>query len=129
MQPAETTKAIIWEDGGAQCMARVSGQDGAAITQASLSSITCKVFDISTSTPDGVVATPTVTISTSVFDTLQTDARWTKDSTGYNFRHSLAASVFATGDHVYRVEYKLAPTSGEAFWLAFELYSKALRTS
>lgn len=126
---AKVTSADIWEDSGATCQARIIGQAGVNITQASLSSITCKVFDLNGTTPDTPVATPTVTISSSVFDALQTDATWSTDDTGYNFSHTLAASIFTTGDHRYRVEYTFTPVTGEAFPVVFELMAQNLRGS
>lgn len=129
MASSDITKATIWEDGGATCMARVVGVAGTAITQATVSAIGCKVFDLTGDTPDTAVATPTVVVASSVFDTLQTDARWTKDATGYNFRYTLAASVFTTGGHRYLVEFKFTPSSGEVFWVVFELYAQNVRTS
>ena len=125
MPSAVIKKAKVFEDGGAQCMARIVGQSAAYITQASLTSITCKVFS-----RDGTnVSTPTITISTSVFDTLQTDDRWDEDSTGYNFRHTVAASVLTTGNETYRIEYKFTPVSGEVFFVVFELSTINVLTS
>lgn len=129
MSATEIIKGSVWEDGGATILARVTGNAGAAITQASLTSITCKVFDLDGTTPDTAITTPTITVSTAVYDTLQTDARWTVDSTGYNFIDALAATNFPTGDHLYRVEYKFTPTSGAVFFVVAELYAKNVRTS
>lgn len=118
--PAPTIHRVsVFEDAGVSLMARVYAADATILVQADLSSITCSVYDVSS--PSSAVATPTVTISSVVFDTLQTDARWTEDSTGYNFRHDLAATVFATPGKIYRVEYKFTQTGGEIFFLVFEV--------
>jgi hypothetical protein len=129
MDSTDVVKAVVWEDGGATVLARVLGNSGAAITQASLTGISYKVFDLQSATPDTAIATGTVTVATSVFDTLQTDAIWSADSTGYNFKHALAATCFPNGDRTYRVEYLFDPASGENFWLVCELSAKAVRTS
>jgi len=108
--------------GAVTCFGRVYGNAGTAITQASLSSITYKVNRIAadhdrteTETADG-----TVTISSSVFDSLQTsDPRWTKDSTGYNFRVVIPASAFLVGDLRHRIDFLFTPVSGEAFAQSF----------
>ena len=122
----------VFEDGGATCLARVVGHSGAAITQASLSTITCAVYDLDSATPDTAVVAPTVTISTSVFDTLQgaagADARWTTDQTGYNFLFALPATSFPTGKHKYAVEFKFTPASGAVFWVVYEMEAEKIRT-
>lgn len=119
----------VIEDSACTILARVYGNAGTAITQSALASITCKVFDVDSSTPDTAVAAPTVTIASSVFDTLQTDARWTQDTTGFNFAHVLAASIFTTGDHYYRAEYLFTPSSGEVFRLVANIYCVPIRGS
>lgn len=111
----------IWEDGAATCIARILGNAGTAITQASLTAISYKIFDIDSSTPTTAITSSTLTISSVVFDTLQTGARWTVDSTGYNFLNTFAASNFATPDHRYRIEIIFDPTSGEDFPVVFEI--------
>jgi hypothetical protein len=61
-----------------------------------------------------VAAGTAVTISSTVFDTLQTGTVWDEDSTGYNFRHLIAAAAFPTPG-LYTVEYKFTLTSGRVF--------------
>jgi hypothetical protein len=116
------------EDQSATFFDRVRGNSGALITQASFTAITYKVFDRAGTE----VATGTVTIGSSVFDTLQTsDAAWTAaggSSTGYNFKHTIPASAFANPGR-YRVEYKFDPTSGDDFFLVFDHECAGIRTS
>lgn len=89
-------------------MARMTGNDAANITQASLSSIQLRIFD-----DDGnVIATRALVITTVVFDTLQQtadDARWTLDSVGFNFLNQTLMSDLPKGDTLYRFEYRLRP--------------------
>lgn len=129
MIATETIRGKIWEDAGATLMARIVGQDGSNITQASLTAITCKVFDLNSATPDTAVSTPSITIADVVFDTLQTDSRWSFDTTGYNFRHSPSSANFSAGDHRYRIEYKFDPVSGDDFFVVFEVMAHPVRTS
>ncbi len=117
----------IYEDGGASVMARVIGNAGTAITQASLSSISYKVFDLATG--ETALQSGVLTISAVVFDALQTDARWTADSTGYNFLHACPASWFTDANHQYRIEYKFTPASGEVCWVVALLTTLPLYTS
>ena len=84
---ADLVRGSCWEGCNFTCMARMEGADAAAITQSSVSSIDGKVFDKNSSTDTGT--TLTVAVATSVFNTLQTDARWDVDATGYNFRFTL----------------------------------------
>jgi len=117
-------KGSAYEDGGCSIMARINGTDGTAITQSAVNTITCTVYD-STLTS---VATPSVVVGDSVFNTLQTDSRWTVDSTGYNFRYDVAATVM-TAPGTYRFEFKFTPTSGEVYWVVAEVYAQPVATS
>lgn len=108
-----------FENNGASLMRCITGPDGANITQSSISSITYKVFDLDdTSEP---TTTGSLTVSTVVFNTLQIDARWAKDATGYNFRWDVPASVLEDGNKVYRFEIKFTPTVGEVFHALFDV--------
>ena len=106
-KPATVHRATVWEDSGLSIMDRVYGPTAALITQAALTSITATLFLAGVQ-----VQQSTLTIATVVFDTLQTDARWTLDATGYNFRHDIAAAWFAVPGK-YRMEYKFDPVTGE----------------
>lgn len=127
MPTTDVIRETIWEDAAIQCLARVTGLAGAAITQTSLSSITYKIFDLNGATPNTPISSGTLTIASVVFDALQTDARWTLDTTGYNFRHAHVPTAFPIGDHTYRIEYVFTPTNGDAFPGVFEVYAKAVR--
>lgn len=108
-------------------MARVYGASGTAIVQADVSSIEYSVFDkADTST---ATATGTLTAASVIFNTLQTDSRWGKDSTGYNFAWNVPASVFATGSKTYRIEVKITPTSGEPIHIVRDFPVVALNRS
>lgn len=78
--------------------------EGNAIQQADVASIACNVYNLDSSTPTTAVATPTVTVGTSILDTLTDDEVWTVDSIGRNFVHSVAGSVFATAN-LFRIVY------------------------
>lgn len=101
---------VVNEDGSAVFLARIYGADG-TFTQAQFGTITRYVKDTRT---DAVVSA-SVTVATSVYDTLQTNAVTWPYSTGYNFRDVIPASVFADPRR-YIVQYKFAPTGAEAFW-------------
>lgn len=111
----------IYEDSGAYLMARVLGGDGSAVAQADISSIAYSVYDMDdTSSP----ATGTLTVANVVYDSLQTDSRWTEDTTGYNFGWSAPASLFPSGSKVYLVEIALTPASGEVLHVKYKVTTR-----
>ena len=101
----------VLEDSTFAVMARLQ-VDGVNATQAVVSSITFKAWD--TADSGTVYASGTLTVADVVFDTLQTDGRWTADATGYNFRHDVGQGVF-TAPGRYRVEYTATLTGGNSF--------------
>lgn len=101
-------------------LARIRGLDAQFITQASLTSITLKVFKDSKASAKSPTLTEVVGISTSVFDTLQVDDFWTKDTTGYNFRHQVSGNAFPRGGLKYVLEYDFVPVIGGRFFLRFK---------
>lgn len=103
------------EDAPVTYFARVRNTIGTLLTQATTTGITCKVFRLSEEDDPEELFTPSVVVASSVFDTLQTGDVWDIDATGYNFRHVLSGSNFPAPATVYRVEYVVTPTSGEAF--------------
>lgn len=91
--------------------ARVQTPAGTNLTQAAVTSIRI------TAQRDGHTITGSTVLSTStVYDTVQgsslSDSRWTKDTTGYNFRHEVPASYFPSAGY-YRVNVDFDFTSGE----------------
>ena len=120
--PAPTIhKATAFEDSGVSLMARILGTASTAIAQADISTITYGVK----ATHGGSTATIAFGTSLSttevVFDTLQTDARWTRDTTGYNFRVDVPSSALPDGNKKYRAEVKFTPASGQPFHAAWDI--------
>ncbi len=100
---------------------RVVGQDAAAVTQASLTSIIYEVTDLSDSSQ---IATGTLTIANVINDTLQTptlDPRWTIDSIGFNFEYNNPRTELPNPDRSYLFEFLFTPTSGQAWPITVEL--------
>ena len=119
----------VAKGGTATCLARIVGEDAAAIDQAGISTATYSVFLLDEHDPDArsVVSghdEVSLVVSAIIFNSLQTDARWTVDDTGYNFRHTIdvsANSAFAMAGRSYLVEYRLAPPSGQVVIARFRL--------
>lgn len=107
---AAVAQAYCWEDHGVHLMARIKGQDAELVTQASITSGTYVVTNVSTAAE--IVGSTALTIASVIFDTLQTDARWSKAG-GYNFRFFVPKTACPTADP-HRVEIDLVPTSGGA---------------
>lgn len=119
---------VSWqEDGSATCLARITADDGTGaetgvpgegnwVKQADLSTITCGIYDLLSSTPGTAISTPTVTISTAIQDTpVTSQALWSEDRIGWNFKHKLASTSFPAGGRKYLVEY-IFTTTGSAKW-------------
>ena len=124
------------EDASATVYGRITARDGTGtvmagegkcLKQADLASITYKVFDEA-----GLeIAADTVTISTSIFNTLQTtldDPAW-MFTKGFNFRHDLPPTSFPTGDQTYIVEYKFTTTGGTVGFAIYKGRATSVYTS
>jgi hypothetical protein len=126
--------AVNWkEDSSCEVLGRVTARNGSGaatgvsgegkfLQQADVSSITAKVYNI-TDDPSGEspVLEATLTVSTVILNTVDDSGEvWTQDDIGYNFRHSIASTVFTDGGDIYRVEYKFTLTGGEVFHEVFE---------
>lgn len=109
-----TIRGAAQEDSPAEVLAYVTGLGGAAITQATVESITRTVYDLSSATPAVAVAEAELVVADVVLDTAES---WDLDERGYNFADTVPAAVFAEADHVYRIEYLVTPADGfgEAF--------------
>jgi hypothetical protein len=112
MSHALVTKGFVIENGLVVLMARLVDQMGDYFTQSGIDSIECNVFDLDTET---LVASPSLEVATSIWDTLQTHRRWSLaggDATGYNFAGVLDGDNFPEGNRFYRVEVIVIPTGG-----------------
>ena len=118
-----TQTFIVWEDTTPKLMARVvADDDGLVIVQADVSTIS-KLVTLE-STGAVVVASAALTVSAVVFNALQTDARWTIDTTGYNFAHTLATTDIPDGDSFYLVQYLFTGATGGVSMVEFRIQSR-----
>lgn len=97
-------------------MARVE-LDGAPAKQADISSVAWDVWDV-TGEPT-LTQSGTATVGSTVFDTLQADAKWTRDAIGYNFRFTVPSASFVTGTK-YRIQFKFVSSGGAVFYVLFD---------
>ena len=117
---------IVYEDSTFSLMSRFT-VDGANATQSDCSSITIKAWDVDDY--DTPVLDATLTVSTVVYDTLQTDGRWSVDATGYNFRYDVADTVCTTPGTQYRFEAVVTTSGGKLPPMVWIVNCKETRSS
>jgi len=117
---------IVHKNATKTFMARVLDWDGSVIAQVDISTVTYAIYVLTDQAPDTRTAVTghagSLTVSDVIFNTLQTDDRWTEDDTGYNFRHTpiiSANEAFATAGKNYLVEYILTPVTGQKILIRF----------
>jgi hypothetical protein len=111
--------AQAFKNGTLPLMARVYDQAGQLLTQAAVTSIAYSIYELDDDDPDvrGAVAghaAVSLTKTDVIFNTLQTDALWASDTTGYNFRHTPpigTSQAFAKAGRHYLVEYRITPSA------------------
>lgn len=116
------TQARINAQSATVLLARVLLESGQPATQADISSISATVTDRTTET---LVGTPAVSVSESVYDTLQTDSRWPQDG-GYNLAAELSGDNFPAGGTTYRICLTVFPQGADSFTLLWDLQTDAL---
>jgi hypothetical protein len=115
-------KANFKEDNDGSVLGRLTASNGTGaatgvdgegkfIKQADVSTITYEIFDLEA--PTTVAFSGTLLAANVILDTVVTSNEiWTKDSTGYNFKHDLAASNFPNGGVTVLVEYTVTLSGG-----------------
>lgn len=114
---------------GVTLMARIVGNTGDLITQASISSIAYGVTDLDDDNTS--ITTGTQTVASVIFDSLQqTDNAWTVDDAdnlgedgrwSYNYKWTLAGTVVtvALSGHRFQIDVRFTPVTGEPFTIPF----------
>jgi hypothetical protein len=129
MAEANEIHGTAFKNGSATLLARIVGHSGANVLQADLNTIKYTVYLLDDQNSDNRTAVDghanvALTIAEVIFNTLQTDAVWTVDATGYNFRHELNVSAhqaFAVAGRRYLVEYQLTPAVGQVILVRFRI--------
>jgi hypothetical protein len=110
----------VFADGTFVILARVVKKDNTNITQAATSSVRVDVYELDEDdrtavdstgaeiTTGAAFDTPDKTVV--IFDALQTDSRWTKDSTGYDFAYAM---ILPDWDKQYEVRITITTTDGQ----------------
>lgn len=110
-------------------MARILDEDGDELTQSAVTGVTYSIFSLASDNSRTVVTGhdgASLTVADVIFDTLLTTKRWTRDDTGYNFRHvvdiSANAAFSTTGK--YLIEYIVDPAVGQNIIVRFLIMAK-----
>ena len=131
MADAQDIHGTVFKNGSATLLARVVGADGEPVTQADVAAAAYSVCLLDEDDPDGETAVAghtdvSLSVSAVIFDELQTDALWTKDAVGYNFKHALEVAedpAFPTAGRSYRIVYELTPVAGQVILVRFRVHA------
>ena len=118
-----------FKNGSVTLLARIVGQSGGNVLPADINTVKYTVYLLDDQNSDSRTAVAghtnvTLPVADVLFNTLQTDAIWTVDTTGYNFRHVLDVSAnpaFAVAGRRYLVEYQLTPAVGQMILVRFRI--------
>ena len=114
----------VFEDSAFSLLARIHA-NGANVVQANVSAISIKVYDLAAPTVlVGSELTPSA--ASVIYNTLQTDARWSRDNVGYNFRYDVADTILPAGGKVYRIKVKMTPTTGSPYHWVCDVPTRTL---
>ena len=109
MSEIDPVQVDILEDGAVACMARLTGWAGTAVTTANVTAVGWGLYDLGSTSPTVAIASST-SLSSVIYSTLQTGG-WTKDTTGYNFRHIIGSTLLSAPNRNYVSEYRVTPSS------------------
>ena len=120
----------IFKNGTGTFMARIVGADGTPVDRSAIASIHYSVYQLNDADPNARQAMTgheniLLNMPEVLFDALQTDAVWTYDRVGYNFRHELDVSTnvaFPMAGCHYLVEYSLRPLVGQPILVRFRVH-------
>ena len=91
-------------------LARIRNAEGVYVEAADVLQITCRIYDAYNET---LIESIDIEPDDVLYSDMQTDRRWTRDDTGYNFAHTIPGTALPEGNTRYRIEYKIEPASGE----------------
>jgi hypothetical protein len=129
MAEASDIHGTAFKNGSVTLLARIVGAQGANVMPADINTVKYTVFLLDDQNSDNRTAVAehanvSLSVTEVLFATLQTDAMWTVDTIGYNFRHVLDVSVhpaFAIAGRRYLVEYQLTPAAGQMILVRFRI--------
>lgn len=131
MADASDIHGVVFKNGSATLLARVVGNDGSPVTRAQIVSAAYTVYLLDENDADSATAVAGHTdvpleVASLVYDSLQNDALWDVDQSGYNFKHVLdvsAQQAFATAGRSYRIAFRLTPIAGQVILVRFRVHA------
>ena len=117
--------SVFWVNEGTSptVMGRFLIHDGSVAQQADITSVGYKVYDVDD--PSSVIIEDAaVDVSAVFYDTLQTDSRWTLDSTGFNFAWAAPVTACPDGGKTYIAQFTTQPDVGAVIKDAVELKTR-----
>jgi len=129
MPTVQDIQGEVFKNASVILLARIVGEDGGPVTQATISSISYTIYELDEADPDSQTPVSghtavSVSVANSIFDELQLDELWSVDSEGYNFKHVVDISqdqAFAQAGIQYQVRFELTPTTGQVIIARFKL--------
>jgi hypothetical protein len=115
--------------GTAVLMARLVAANGQPIQPQGVSAIDCAIYEVDPCWPNNLTAAAdcnniALTVANVVFDSLQTDRKWTIDDVGYNFLHEIITTrdgSFPKVGFCYEVRYRFTSSHGKTSIIRFLL--------
>jgi hypothetical protein len=129
MADATDIYGTVFKNSSVTLLARIVDENGANIQLANIAAAEYTAYLLDDQDADARIAVighagVSLTPANVLHDSLQTDAVWTVDTTGYNFRHTLDVSshpVFTVAGRRYLIEYRLTPNAGQILLIRFRL--------
>ncbi|HLN30481.1 MAG TPA: hypothetical protein VK395_22245 [Gemmataceae bacterium] len=124
-----TTQAVAGHS-GIVLMARLVGQGGLPVTQATINSVEVQVTDLTLvqNGQAGSVNTYTPAVASVIFNALQQTPPWSQDNQyqpgtdglwGYNFLYVVPAVNFENSGDTFQIDVAFVPAAGEQFEVSF----------
>jgi hypothetical protein len=126
MPDAREYKMDVWQGQDLKFLARVVNDSGVDLTTDDISSWGLRVFDTHDRRNRRKLVSDALP-QTYVFDTLQTDEGWTRDSEGWNFKYRLEYDNFRSeGEHHYTFEFVFETDDYGSIPVVYKVHVKGL---
>ena len=121
--------AIGIANASAILMARIVDSAGESVRQVDIVAIQYSIYEVDQDWPGEMMVmngheAVSLDVAEVISDSLETDAGWTADRTGYNFRHEIdfnPCDLLLKADAKYQICYELTPRVGGKTIVRFQL--------